>query len=345
MKQPLVSVIIPVYNAEKYLDECISSVINQTYNNLEILLINDGSLDNSLSICSKWKEKDKRVIVKSKANKGVSSARNLALHIAKGDYFVFLDADDYLDTNAIEQMINTIIETNTEIAFCAIQIFDDKHSVISSAYTNDIIDNETAIKQCFQKKESWVNTVWAKIFSRKAIIINRNLNLFNENLLVGEDYLWLMQILTKTATQKVSCINLPLYNYRRFSEMYSLSNFKSDNYITKKIDLLNADLQVLEIFNQLNNKQLQKMAKLRFLSEFINGEVIIYYTKGYKHLNTYRKQFQKPFYGVLKSKNIPLQTIIKHAIIHFMLYFHIPRKILEVLITKAENRRREQLYL
>ena len=92
----LISVIVPVYNVEEYLDRCIESIVNQTYKNLEILLIDDGSTDNSYNICDKWAKKDNRIKVVHKENGGVSSARNVGLDVATGDYIGFVDSDDYI---------------------------------------------------------------------------------------------------------------------------------------------------------------------------------------------------------------------------------------------------------
>ena len=97
----LISVIVPVYNSEQYLDRCIKSIINQTYKNLEILLVDDSSTDNSGAICDAFEEKDCRIKVIHKANEGVSSSRNMALDIANGEFFVFVDSDDYIEEKYI----------------------------------------------------------------------------------------------------------------------------------------------------------------------------------------------------------------------------------------------------
>ena len=114
-----ISVIIPVYNVEKYLEDCLESVIKQNYKNLEIILINDGSLDNSLKICEKYKKKDDRIIIINKKNEGVSSARNTGLKIAKGEYISFIDSDDFLlDKNVYSEMICLIEEEKVDLVHC-----------------------------------------------------------------------------------------------------------------------------------------------------------------------------------------------------------------------------------
>ena len=100
--EDLVSIIVPVYNTEKYLSKCLDSIVNQTYKNLEIILINDGSTDNSKAICEDFAKKDKRIQVINKENSGVSVSRNKGLSLAKGNYIAFIDADDYAELNYIE---------------------------------------------------------------------------------------------------------------------------------------------------------------------------------------------------------------------------------------------------
>ncbi len=117
-RQPLISVIIPVYNVEEYLDECIASVVTQTWCELEVLLIDDGSTDQSGVICDTWKERDRRVKVFHCDNKGVSAARNYGLINCKGEYISFLDSDDFLDRQTIEKLYLSISRTQGDISTC-----------------------------------------------------------------------------------------------------------------------------------------------------------------------------------------------------------------------------------
>lgn len=115
--QELVSIVIPVYNVERYIDECIMSVINQTYQKLEILLIDDGSTDSSYDICCKYSERDNRIQVINKKNGGQASARNLGIDKATGDYIYFLDSDDYIKETAIEEVINYMKKNNLDLCY------------------------------------------------------------------------------------------------------------------------------------------------------------------------------------------------------------------------------------
>ena len=126
--QELISIVIPVYNVEKYLDECILSVINQTYKNLEILLINDGSSDSSYDICCKYSEQDNRIHVINKENGGLASARNVGIDKATGEYIYFLDSDDYIKETTIEKVVNYMKNNNLDLCyFSADVIIEDNN--------------------------------------------------------------------------------------------------------------------------------------------------------------------------------------------------------------------------
>ena len=118
MEETLVSVIIPVYNVEKYLKKCVESVINQTYKNLDIILVDDGSEDLSGRMCDEWEKKEKRITAIHKRNGGLSDARNVGLDVAKGDYYVFIDSDDYISPDMIEIMMDSAKRNSCEIAIC-----------------------------------------------------------------------------------------------------------------------------------------------------------------------------------------------------------------------------------
>lgn len=126
MQKPLVSIIVPVYKVEKYLPRAVNSVINQTYRNLEIILVDDGSPDRCPKLCDQYAENDSRVKVIHKSNGGLSDARNAALDVFKGVYVTFLDSDDYLSANAIEILVRLAIKENAETVCSGLNIIDSK---------------------------------------------------------------------------------------------------------------------------------------------------------------------------------------------------------------------------
>lgn len=132
MYQPIITVVIPVYNTEVYLDKCLSSVINQCFSNIQIVIVNDGSTDNSLEICKKYAASDKRITLINKVNEGVSVARNIGIELAEGKWILFLDSDDYLDDGAFSYLLDLLITDEDVIMFGSRAVLENK--VISQNY-------------------------------------------------------------------------------------------------------------------------------------------------------------------------------------------------------------------
>ena len=125
MANKLVSIIVPVYNVEKYLPKCVGSLINQTYKNVEIILVDDGSTDQSGNICDTYLEKDNRIVVLHKKNGGLSDARNFGIEHAKGDYYSFVDSDDYLKEKTIENLVDAAENNGCQISVCNMLLIAD----------------------------------------------------------------------------------------------------------------------------------------------------------------------------------------------------------------------------
>lgn len=132
MDKALVTVVLPIYNVEKYLDRCINSVVNQSYTNLEILLIDDGSPDNCPSICDSWADKDSRIRVIHKENQGLGMARNTGIDNANGKYICFFDSDDYIDKCTIEKAVTILDKDNSDIIVFGINFVDNDNNVTNS---------------------------------------------------------------------------------------------------------------------------------------------------------------------------------------------------------------------
>ena len=167
-KNPLVSVIIPVYNVAPYLPEALDSVIQQTYNNLEILIIDDGSMDESGEICDRYSLTDSRIIIFHQENKGLSAARNIGLDNATGDVIAFLDSDDAFRLDAIEIMVGEMQEYEADIVVCDFSWHDGLDQMIPLNGVSDGIDNintEEAYQRIIKQK---INTApWNKLYKRR----------------------------------------------------------------------------------------------------------------------------------------------------------------------------------
>ena len=204
----LISVIVPVYNVEEYLRECIESIISQTYSNLEIILIDDGSKDQSGMICDEYEKKDSRIKVIHKENAGVSSARNTGLQIATGDWVAFVDSDDWLEENYFEVLINAAKTNNVEVVLCGYNrvVLSNKESINNSEKT--IVLNSRAFLIKILNPQTGYGFCHMKLYKKEVI---KDI-LFDANLIVGEDALFNEQIAYNV--KKVCMIEKSLYNYR-----------------------------------------------------------------------------------------------------------------------------------
>lgn len=141
MTEPVISVIVPVYKTEKYLDKCVQSIVDQTYTKLEIILVNDGSPDHCPEMCDRWVGKDSRIKVIHKKNGGVASARNAGLEQASGEYIAFVDSDDYLEPDIYERLLLAMVENGADISVCGYQVNDENRGSdeVSTIATEDAL--------------------------------------------------------------------------------------------------------------------------------------------------------------------------------------------------------------
>lgn len=170
-KMPLVSVIIPIYNVECYLDTCIISVVYQTYSNLEIILVDDGSPDNSPEICDVWAEKDSRITVVHKENGGLSDARNTGLRYANGEYIAFVDSDDWISINMIENMVHAMLRYQADMVICQfVNVYPDGRTEKSfSEKRKEEILNQNQVLELLSEDEKITSHVWRKLYKRAYI--------------------------------------------------------------------------------------------------------------------------------------------------------------------------------
>ena len=167
-EKDLISIVIPVYNVQDYLNKCLDSVLNQTYNNIEIILVDDGSTDKSGEICDKYNEKDNRIQVIHKQNGGLSDARNVGIKNARGKYITFVDSDDYLELDYIEYLYNLIKKYNTKMSICSyyIENIKGKRSDSGEGYKEELMSTEDALYRMLVEKGYSVSAC-AKMYELK----------------------------------------------------------------------------------------------------------------------------------------------------------------------------------
>lgn len=232
---PKISVIVPVYNAEKFLSECIKSVLNQTYKDFELLLINDGSTDNSANICKSFAENDSRIILFNKSNEGVSKTRQFGINKSKGEYIIFIDSDDKVDTNMLYCMLNKIVESASDMVICDYWAYENnKDKYICQ---NPISCNNKSLLNSFLSQKlhgSCCNKMVRKEFYLKVT--------FPLNLNYSEDTYVIMHIVNLGA--KVVYLNSAFYHYRLTGNENSIMK-------SNKIKLLEQGLEFVRLIKDI----------------------------------------------------------------------------------------------
>ena len=225
----LVSIVIPVYNSEKHIEKCLKSVLAQTYSNIEIIIVDDGSTDNTLNLCKKIIQNDTRVKIISINNSGVSTARNIGIKNAKGKYIQFVDSDDFIDNNMTELLVNTIEKDGVDLVVCGYKAISADHVDIinlKTEYRNYSIDNLADNVIAFFDT-SFFNSPCNKLYVKEMITAE-----FTNKYQIAEDYLFNLHYLDNISS--FSIIVEPLYNYIENSN--SATHSIQKNRVYKQIE-------------------------------------------------------------------------------------------------------------
>ncbi len=305
----LISVIVPVYNAEKYLYECLESIRKQTYKNIEILLINDGSTDNSAQICNEFSKKYKEFKTYHQKNNGVSRARNIGMENAKGDFIIFIDSDDTIAENYIEVLYKNIIEYDADISMCNIIRVDE-----SGKYIEDF-DNtrkKEKIQTILMNQNEYISNIldykYYYTYATNKLIkrdIIKNIR-FREDIHYNEDGIFFLD-LSKNITTAVFTYPIYAYFYLQNTTSANAQRF-NEKYLTviKAFEIME---QYFKIFKK-NNKNY-------FSYRYINYYIEAYY---YQHINKkstkkdkkkLKKVINKYWKYAIKSDNISVTKRIK----------------------------------
>lgn len=315
---PKLSIIVPIYNVEKYLPRCIESILNQTFREFELILINDGSTDNCKEICEKYKRMDSRIIVANKKNGGLSSARNLGIDISKGDYIGFVDSDDFIDVHMYEILLNTINAYDSDIVICdyyKVNEYDIKKYEKMKSNNKDIkvenINNIDAIERIITRDIKIV-VAWNKIYKRRLF---ENLR-YNEGMIYEDEFL-AHRILYRC--NKVSIINSSLYYYVQRKGSIVNSTFSS-----KKFDKVYAIKDRVDFLKDKGIVNLIDKAEKSFIDYFVWN-----YFVGYQRLENIeyelkrlKKEFNSVFYRILDNKFISLNEKITLFILYLSPYLY-----------------------
>lgn len=315
MKNDLISIIVPIYNTEKYLSKCLDSIINQSYKNIEIILVDDGSLDNSSLICKEYVKKDKRTKYYKKQNGGLSSARNYGLEKASGKYIGFVDSDDVISKDMYETLYNNLVKTNTDMSICEVVRYKD-----TPKFTNDnnieIYDTESILKIILEDKKI-CNYAVNKLYKKELMNdIRYPIGKYQED--VGTTYKYVLK------AKKIVYSDSKSYGYYQRNE--SISNTLNKKFIFDYFGMIERrekDLQGYKIDNYLILNKVNVI--LGIFIDLSHNQSILKDTEVQELMNKKYRELK-----IINTKEIRVINTKKHNILISLLLFN--RKLFYVLM-------------
>ena len=334
---PEVSVIVPIYNAEIYIKKCVDSIISQLFNNIEIILVNDGSTDKSGLICDEYAKKDIRIKVIHKNNEGVAMARNEGMKLATGKYFVFIDSDDYVENDYIEILYNAMVVKDVDLVLSGYKKVALENNKIIDEYVklDRLMSTEQFLNHIHEYLEKMlIQGPCSKIFKRN--IIEENNIKFPNNMSFGEDTIFVYSYIEK-------CKNIFNICHAPYNYLVHKNNSLSSKAIGNKLEIfifINEKLMnLLSKYNAINEKNKEyinsnicnqliyldedfvsgeNIDKLRRLNEVVNNNVVIN-----SFINSKRTDFQ---YKIIKS--LMLRKKIRYINLFYNVKKHIKHKVI-----------------
>ena len=295
---PKISVIVPCYNAEKYLKECLDSIVNQTLKDIEVICINDGSKDNTLNILEKYAQKDNRIKVYSQENKGPGISRNLGIEVANGDFISLLDSDDIFELNMLEELYKTATERNTDILICrSIEYINNEKRLQESTWT--IKDELLPTKKVFNRTDIpkyimnfCVGWAWDKLYNTNFI---KKHNLKFPSLHNAEDAAFVYPSLV--LAERISILDKTLIIHRKSSNSLEMRRDESCTCFIEAARLIKNKLEHENKYNEIEQS---------FINEFVEHSLWQYDTLKPQNKRKIRKYLQNIIFNefLIKNKSI-----------------------------------------
>lgn len=273
--KPVISVVVPIFKVELYLEECIDSILNQTYSNLEIILIDDGSPDNCPKICDDYKLKDNRIRVIHQENQGLSAARNSGMKIATGEFIAFVDSDDYIAADTYEKLFNAQKKYNADIVTCGICVFNDgdKPNPINSSEIS-ILNRNDALSDYLYDNSKVAVVAWNKLY--KLDYFKDILNFEKGRLF--EDFIPITKCFIHS--ERICVVNEELYFYRQRAASINGENFNVKSFNPNVLDLSYSVDTIISIISEYDESLLNSImpaclkAKLSIANQMIRANSI-----------------------------------------------------------------------
>ena len=295
--KPCLSIIVPVYNGENFIEDCIDSIINQTLKDIEILIINDGSKDNTLNIIESIAKSDSRIKILNQKNSGVSAARNNGISKSRGKYITFVDADDYIDKTMYEKMYKKAEEFNSDIVICNVNDVLNGNKKVSLSLNEGIIDIRKLTESEFLSNEYFKlgTAVWHKIFKSNLIKENK-IKFINYSEVASEDTLFNYEAMLKA--KRLYCIEEALYDYKINENSLTKSKSAKENMIKRCMNTVN----IMSDFLSKNKIEGENFIDYITYWEFINAlsyvdelkvKLLVNSIKEYSKISTFNKAIKK----------------------------------------------------
>ncbi|MFC4687560.1 glycosyltransferase family 2 protein [Epilithonimonas pallida] len=248
----VISLIVPVYNVSLYLKRCIESILVQDFNTFELILVNDGSTDNSLDICKHYANQDSRIRVIDQPNGGVSNARNKGLEVANGEFICFIDSDDWVEPNYLSSFVSFYQTTYTDLIISNVVNQKNNSKTNNKPFVERLIQSESFVPEDFFNGNDFIleNTPFAKLF-KKSIIDDNNIR-FNINLKNGEDFIFVLQY--ALVCKKIDFINSYTYNYNKESDS-SVTQKYFKNYYKQVKDTKKAYFDIVRKYHEITEEE------------------------------------------------------------------------------------------
>ncbi|MEK6266349.1 MAG: glycosyltransferase [Clostridium sp.] len=307
-----ISIIVPVYNVEKYLNKCISSILEQSFTDFELILVDDGSKDNSGRMCDGYKDEDSRIRVIHKENAGLSAARNIGIETSEGKYLTFIDSDDFIHPNMLEILYNNILENKADISVCDHYLVYEGKEVAKELGDNNITlyTNIEGVKKIVEKSKASMIVAWGKLYRRSLFCDIRY-----PSLKYHEDEFVTYKLMYKST--KIVVTDAKLYYYLQRS-----NGITGTTYSIKRLEKLEALEQAIMFFKNENNKTLTYLAEFRYLLNIQIAYYRVKYDMGYDKgiMDKLKIQYNQKFreFSSGNMKNIP---IIRRMLLRFFYFF------------------------
>lgn len=300
---PIISIIVPVYNGDKYLSRCVDSILNQTFHDWELLLVDDGSTDKSGEICDEYATKDDRIRGLHKSNGGVSSARNYGIRHSRGKWLTFIDIDDYVQDSFLEILIK---EANSvDMVVSGAYYINDRKAFLPPNRLFNMSDDLLLLDE--QLCSIYLMTCWAKFFKR-TFIINEGIY-FDISLRIGEDTDFVLRYLKQI--RSIKFVHIALYNYNDEEKNKLFKYALSANDFSNHLSL------ILDSLNQLKKKYNYSFCKFNYLLNDYYSRLFFIYLMNLKNYRNFYKEHRN--YGCSKVKYMP-DSFKKKVLFFFFVY-------------------------